>query len=198
MLQRVSYDLFLDSLLRRWHHSFGHIQTKFKPNSNQVQTPWISMDPAPPPPLQRVATPSWPGFKFKAKWFAIRAPDILKMLSYFFNTVTLVWEESIAWANGIINMEIWKRKSIWCISSYPKGWPRDIAPPWTFTTSVLMPRIWQLAEKYWSSQFSIQLLALLMEYQISPITTTANASLISQSAMSEGVTPCLGDILCQQ
>ena len=53
----------------QWQHIFGHIQP---------QTPWISMDPAPPPPLQRVATPSSPGFRFKAKWFAIRAPDILK------------------------------------------------------------------------------------------------------------------------
>ena len=52
-------------------------------------------------------------------------------------------------------MEIQKTTSIRCISSYPKGWPKDIAPPWTFTTSVLMPRIWQLAENDRSTQFSI-------------------------------------------
>ena len=56
---------FSDLLLNLWFWQFH-------------QTPCKSMDPAPPPPLQRVATPSWPGFRFNAKWFAIRAPDILK------------------------------------------------------------------------------------------------------------------------
>ena len=34
------------------------------------------MLPAPPPPLQSVATPSWPGWRLSTRWFVILAPDI--------------------------------------------------------------------------------------------------------------------------
>ena len=34
------------------------------------------MLPAPPPPLQSVATPSWPGRRLSTRWFVILAPDI--------------------------------------------------------------------------------------------------------------------------
>ena len=39
-----------------------------------------SIDPAPPPPLQRLATPNSPGFRVWTRWLVIRPPLILVIL----------------------------------------------------------------------------------------------------------------------
>ena len=120
-------------------------------------------DPAPPPPLHKLATPYWPGFRIFTKWLEILAPDILNRVFFHYGCISVDCRYIFyKFYYFIIICNIARGK----ILSYPKGCPIDIAPPSTLISSISIPRILALA-----------------------ITTTANASLISHLVMSEAFNP---------
>ena len=49
----------------------------------------IRIEPAPPPPLQRLAMPYSPGFKTFNRWLVILAPDILKKILTYYISETI-------------------------------------------------------------------------------------------------------------
>lgn len=131
---------------------------------------WITIDEAPPPPLQMPASPYWPDFKLCTMWPTILAPDILTGEKGQLTTKSARSDTprfaTLSSPQRINSVVIAVLLSSEVAVSHPMGCPRDTAPPLTLTFEGSMSNILMLAS-----------------------TTTLKASLISHMAMSSFFRP---------